>query len=35
VLRDVRGLDADQEERVLSWAARTLVDGMPAEAERG
>jgi AcrR family transcriptional regulator len=35
VLRDVRGLDAEAEERVLSWAARTLVTGMLAEAEPG
>jgi AcrR family transcriptional regulator len=35
VLRDVRGLDAEAEERVLSWAARALVAGMLAEAEPG
>ena len=33
VLRDVRGLDAEQEARVLTWAARALVDAMLAEAE--
>ena len=34
VLRDVRGLNPEVEERVLTWAARTLVAGMVAEAER-
>jgi AcrR family transcriptional regulator len=32
VLRDVRGLDATAEERVLRWAARALVTAMLAEA---
>ena len=32
VLRDVRGLDAEQEARVLTWAARALVDAMLAES---
>ena len=32
VLRDVRGLDAADEERVLRWAARALVVAMLAEA---
>ena len=31
VLRDVRGLDAADEERVLRWAARALVSAMLAE----
>jgi AcrR family transcriptional regulator len=33
VLRDVRGLDAADEERVLRWAARVLVTAMLAEAD--
>jgi AcrR family transcriptional regulator len=33
VLRDVRGLDAAAEERVLRWAARALVSAMLAEAD--
>jgi AcrR family transcriptional regulator len=33
VLRDVRGLDADGEERVMRWAARSLVTAMLAEAD--
>lgn len=33
VLRDVRGLNAEDEERVLRWAARTLVTAMLAEAD--
>jgi hypothetical protein len=32
VLRDVRGLDGPDEERVLRWAARALVSAMLAEA---
>jgi AcrR family transcriptional regulator len=32
VLRDVRGLDATDEERVMRWTARTLVTAMLAEA---
>jgi AcrR family transcriptional regulator len=32
VLRDVRGLGAADEERVLRWAARTLVTAMVSEA---
>ena len=32
VLRDVRGLDAEQEQRVLTWAAGALVEAMLAEA---
>ena len=32
VLRDVRGLDADQEAAVLRWAARALVEAMVGEA---
>jgi AcrR family transcriptional regulator len=35
VLRDIRGLDAAEEERVLGWAARALVTATLAEAERG
>jgi AcrR family transcriptional regulator len=35
VLRDVRGLDADQEAAVLTWAARALVDAMLDEAAGG
>ena len=35
VLRDVRGLDAADEERVLRWAARTLVTAMLAEVDAG
>jgi AcrR family transcriptional regulator len=33
VLRDVRGLDTADEERVLRWAARVLVTAMLAEAD--
>jgi hypothetical protein len=32
VLRDVRGLDPEQEERVLTWAAGALVEAMIREA---
>ncbi len=32
VLRDVRGLDGEQEEAVLTWSARALVEAMLAEA---
>jgi hypothetical protein len=32
VLRDVRGLDAVQEEAALRWAARALVEAMISEA---
>jgi hypothetical protein len=32
VLRDIRGLDAEREANVVTWATRTLVDGMLAEA---
>src|SRR4051812_47980261 len=32
VLRDVRGLDAEHEQRVLTWAAGALVEAMLAEA---
>jgi AcrR family transcriptional regulator len=34
VLRDVRGLDADGEQRVVTWAARTLVESILAEADQ-
>jgi AcrR family transcriptional regulator len=34
ILEDVRGLAAGEEERVLRWAARALVDAMRAEAGR-
>ena len=33
VLRDVRGLDAVQEEAALRWAARALVEAMISEAD--
>lgn len=33
VLRDVRGLDAEDEQRVMRWAARALVTAMLAEAD--
>jgi AcrR family transcriptional regulator len=33
VLRDVRGLDAQAEERVMRWAARTLVTAILAETD--
>jgi AcrR family transcriptional regulator len=33
VLRDVRGLAAQDEERVMRWAARTLVTAVLAEAD--
>jgi hypothetical protein len=32
VLRDVRGLQPAEEERVMRWAARTLVTAILAEA---
>jgi AcrR family transcriptional regulator len=32
VLRDVRGLDATEEQAVLTWAARALVEAMLAES---
>src|SRR3954453_6026398 len=32
VLRDVRGLDATEEQTVLTWAARALVEAMLAES---
>ena len=35
VLRDVRGLDPAEEERVVTWAARSLVEAMLAEAGEG
>lgn len=35
VLRDVRGLDPADEERVMRWAARTLVTAILAEAADG
>ena len=35
VLRDVRGLDGEQEEAVLTWSARALVEAMLAEAGPG
>jgi len=33
VLRDLRGLDAAEEAKTVTWAARSLVDAMLAEAE--
>ena len=35
VLRDVRGLDAADEERVLRWMAKVLVTAMLAEVGDG
>ena len=34
ILQDVRGLPPEDEERVLRWAARALVDAIRAEAPR-
>jgi hypothetical protein len=34
VLRDLRGLDCADEERVTTWAARVLVDAMRAEGRQ-
>jgi hypothetical protein len=34
VLRDVAGLDPEEEERTLRWSARTLVTAMLEEAEQ-
>jgi len=33
VLRDVRGLDPDEEAKTVTWAARALVDAMLSEAD--
>src|SRR4051812_25014808 len=35
ILEDVRGLPPEDEERVLRWAARALVDAIRAEARPG
>ena len=35
ILEDVRGLGRDDEERVLRWAARALVDTIRAEGAAG
>ena len=35
ILEDVRGLAPDDEERVLRWAARALVDAIRAEEADG
>jgi hypothetical protein len=35
VLRDLRGLDADEETTTTVWAARALVDAMVREAGAG
>ncbi len=34
MLRDVRGLDADGEQGVVTWAAGALVESMLAEADQ-